>query len=157
MVSGTVYSLNWQYFATVSLDTQNKHYVNRVWGDVACAYCGGNGKTKPIVYQLLIIKWWALHQKQVSRARILWGVITCTCPWYLFLRQQISRAGTSNKCNYNPQNFEGCNYVSRLLTPPSCTTLLTFALATFSLPRLERVWETRASFVDITYLRLRHI
>ena len=67
------------------------------------------------IYTYMYI-WWRVCQKQVSRAgtgnyipQILWGVITWSCLWYLFLlynlwvpvcQKQVQRTGTSN---YGPQ------------------------------------------------------
>ena len=60
-----------------------------------------------------VIIWGLVWQKQVSRAgtsnyipQILWDVITCPCPWYLFLTHchHMSQTGMQGINNYIPQN-----------------------------------------------------
>ena len=77
-----------------------------------------------------------LYQKQLSRARvcnyipqILWNVITCPCPWYLFWRtcglvcqKQVSWTGTSD-------------YIPQILLVPFCLSSFRF-YAIFNLASL---------------------
>ena len=60
-----------------------------------------------------VIIWGLVWQKHVSRAgtsnyipQILWDVITCPCPWYLFLTHchHMSQTGMQGINNYIPQN-----------------------------------------------------